>query len=70
MLGFEPKWKVMEGHAKETRPNITYKAMQKATQGKIEEIDERLEGLSIEKMIDKKGRKSKLMWSDQYRKII
>lgn len=59
----------MEGHAKETRPNITYEAMQEATQGRIEEIEERLEGLSIEKMIDRKGRNSELLWSDQYRKI-
>lgn len=69
MLEFVPKWKVIEGHAKETRPDIMHGAMQEATQEKIKEIKERLEGLNIKKMKDGKGRNSELLWPDQYQKI-
>lgn len=51
MLGFVPKRKVMRGHARETRPEITHGAMREAKQGKVEDMEERPEGLNVEKMI-------------------
>lgn len=68
MLRFVLKWKVMQGHAQEARPDITHGAMREAKQGKVEDMEERPEGLSVEKMIDEKGRNNEL-WFDQYRKI-
>ena len=69
MLGFVPKWKVMQGHVKKTRPDIRHGATREAIQLEVEEIDEGPEGLLIERMMDQKRRNSELLWSDQYRKI-
>lgn len=64
MLEFVLKRKVMEGHTKETRPNITYAAIQEATQKRMKKIEERLKKLNIEKIIDKMRRNSELLWSN------
>ncbi|MCJ1348199.1 hypothetical protein MMC31_006430, partial [Peltigera leucophlebia] len=69
MLGYVSEWKLTQGEVQEVMPGNTHGAMQEAIQEKMEEIEIRPEGLSIEKMIDGKGRNSELLWSDQYRKI-
>lgn len=69
MLGFVPKWKVMQRHVKETWPDIRHGATQEAIQMEVEEIEEGPEGLLIERMMDENGKNSKLLWSDRYRKI-
>lgn len=44
--------------------------MRKAKQRKVKDMEERSKGISIDRMIDEKGRNSELLWCDQYRKII
>ena len=43
--------------------------MREAKHEKVENIEERPKGLNIERIIEEKGRNSKLLWYDRYRKI-
>lgn len=43
ILRFMPKWKVMQGQAQETQPNIRHGATREATLGDVEGIEKGLE---------------------------
>ena len=43
---------------------ITHKAMQEAEWGKAKDMKKKMKELHIEKMMDKKKRNNKLLWSD------
>ena len=69
MLGYVPEWKVTHREMQKVMPGNMHGAMREAIQGKMGEIEERPERLSIEKMIDGKRRNRELLWSDQHRQI-
>ena len=69
MLGFVPKWKVIQGLVQKTRPDIRHGAMREAAQEDVKEIEEGLEESLIEKMMDDNGKSSKLLWFNLYQKI-